>query len=223
MKNVKILVPLDGSALAEAAVRRAIDYADGGADLVLLRAAEAWTLPGGDVQRAQLDAVTEAEEYLKIVAAYAFRRGARTVETHVWYGSPAPAIIEAASVLQVDLIVMSTHGRKGLGRLVFGSVAERVLRGTKTSILLVHGPEPPDADFVWAGRRWRHFWCAVKQRDVAVEFDEERGLGRWRQVAVRRCTAFKPLSAIACEQPCAEPAFRDQSRLASPVDDGGGS
>jgi hypothetical protein len=44
---------------------------------------------------------------------------------------------------QVDLIVMSTHGRSGLGRLVFGSVAESVLRGTRVPILLVRPSTAP--------------------------------------------------------------------------------
>jgi nucleotide-binding universal stress UspA family protein len=65
------------------------------------------------------------------------------VETHVWYGPAAPAIIEAARVYKVDLIVMSTHGRTGFGRLVWGSVAESVLRGTTVPILLLRPSEAP--------------------------------------------------------------------------------
>jgi hypothetical protein len=46
-------------------------------------------------------------------------------------------------VQKVDLIVMSTHGRSGLGRLVVGSVAESVLRGTTTPILIVRAGHAP--------------------------------------------------------------------------------
>jgi hypothetical protein len=59
------------------------------------------------------------------------------VITSVWYSQPAQAIVEAARMRRVDLIVMSTHGRSGLRRVVLGSVAESVVRGTQTPILLV--------------------------------------------------------------------------------------
>ena len=51
------------------------------------------------------------------------------------------AIVEAAQLRGADLIVMSTHGRSGLGRLILGSVAEAVLRSTTTPILLVRASE----------------------------------------------------------------------------------
>jgi nucleotide-binding universal stress UspA family protein len=59
------------------------------------------------------------------------------VKTSVWYGPPAASIVEAAEIGKADLIVMNSHGRTGLGRLVLGSVAESVLRGTHTPILLL--------------------------------------------------------------------------------------
>jgi nucleotide-binding universal stress UspA family protein len=65
------------------------------------------------------------------------KRGIDKIQTSVWYGPPASAIVEAARVGKVDLIVMTTHGRSGLGRLILGSVAEAVLRGTTAPILLL--------------------------------------------------------------------------------------
>ena len=50
--------------------------------------------------------------------------GVANAETSVWYGPPVEAIVEAARYRKADLIVMSSHGRSGVGRLVFGSVAE---------------------------------------------------------------------------------------------------
>ncbi len=144
MKTKRILVPLDGSELAEAALTDAFDLAgrDGGV-LVLMRAAEAHTLPGSDPTMAQVDAVAEAEKYLADLEAKLAKRGNRNVETHVWYGPPAASIIEAVGVYKADLIVMSTHGRSGVDRLIFGSVAESVLRGTATPIFLRRPSEAP--------------------------------------------------------------------------------
>ena len=144
MRFEKILVPLDGSALAESALARAVDLASAdGATLMLVRAAEAHTLPGVDPTEAQVEVVQEAEEYLGAVAARLEREGLKKVETSVWYGPAASAIVEAARLRKADLVVMSTHGRSGLGRLILGSVAESVLRGTTVPILLLRAQEAP--------------------------------------------------------------------------------
>jgi nucleotide-binding universal stress UspA family protein len=138
MKIKTILVPLDGSVLAEAALQPASDLArDYQAKLVLIRAAAAHTLPLADATAAQVDAVCAAEEYLAGTRARLTRAGLADVEAAVWYGPPAEAIVEAAHYRAADLVVMSSHGRTGLGRLVLGSVAETVLRSTETPILLV--------------------------------------------------------------------------------------
>ena len=144
MKLEKILVPVDGSVLAETAVYRAVDLArETGAKVVLLRAAEAHRLPGVDPTDAQVAVVQEAEEYLAAVKARLEEGAFKNVETYVWYGPPATAIVEAARLGRVDLILMTTHGRSGLGRLILGSVAESVLRGTETPILLLRAPGAP--------------------------------------------------------------------------------
>jgi nucleotide-binding universal stress UspA family protein len=144
MKLDRILVPLDGSALAESAIPKAIEIAEGRpAALILLRAAEAHTLPGVDSTESQVEVVQEAEDYLAATAARLREHGVEHVETSVWYGPAAPAIIEAARLRKIDLIVMGTHGRSGVGRLIVGSVAESVLRGTTVPILLVRTPEAP--------------------------------------------------------------------------------
>jgi nucleotide-binding universal stress UspA family protein len=144
MKPQKILVPLDGSALAEAALATAMELAgEAGSTLMLLRAAEAYTLLGADAIDAQIAVVREAEEYLAAVKSRLLEAGAKDVKTSVWYGSPAYAIAEAARLQKADLIVMSTHGRSGFGRLMLGSVAESVLRGTSVPILLLRAPGAP--------------------------------------------------------------------------------
>lgn len=144
MEIAKILVPLDGSALAEAALDRAIALADRDrTKVILLRAAESTTFPGADPVEGQVAVVREAEEYLERVAGRLRQAGLRQVETSVWYGPPAAAIIEAAEFQKPDLIVMNSHGRSGIGRLILGSVAESVLRGTATPILLLRAAGAP--------------------------------------------------------------------------------
>jgi nucleotide-binding universal stress UspA family protein len=140
----RVLVPLDGSSFAEAALDKAAALSSRErTSLMLLRAAEAHVLPTGDAVEAQVTVVREAEEYLAGVAARLARDGFKKVETSVWYGAPATAIVEAAAFQKPDLIVMSTHGRSGVGRLILGSVAESVLRGTNTPILLVRAAGAP--------------------------------------------------------------------------------
>jgi nucleotide-binding universal stress UspA family protein len=144
MKLGTILVPLDGSALAEAALPKALELAEvSGARVLLVRAAQASTLPVADPTAAQVKVVTEAEAYLAEVQARLTRQGRVPVETSVWYGPAAYAIVEAARIRRVDQIVMTTHGRSGLGRLLLGSVAESVLRGTTTPILLLRAEGAP--------------------------------------------------------------------------------
>jgi nucleotide-binding universal stress UspA family protein len=144
MKANKIIVPLDGSEMAEAAIAPALEMAQAGSSvLILLRAAVARTLPGTDVIEAQILAVREAEEYLAALKERLDKSGVGQVEAHVWYGPAAPAIVEAAAMHKADVIVMSSHGRSGLGRIIFGSVAESVLRGTRVPIFLIRPSDAP--------------------------------------------------------------------------------
>src|SRR5687767_384413 len=116
----RILIPLDGSRFAEAALPKAMELVRNNHDatLILLRAAEARTFPGVDPIDAQVSALQEAEDYLETVAARLRVGGVSGVRTSVWYGAAAPAILEAARMANPDLIMMSTHGRSGIGRLI---------------------------------------------------------------------------------------------------------
>lgn len=151
--NLKtILVPLDGSMLAELALKPAVELArEKDAKVVLLRAAEAHTTVA-DPTEAQVAVVREAEDYLARVRARVLEGGI-AVETSVWYGRPSEAIAEAARYRNADLIVMSSHGRSGLGRLVLGSVAESVLRATRTPILLIRAGEAPIDTPYWSAAK----------------------------------------------------------------------
>jgi nucleotide-binding universal stress UspA family protein len=95
--------------------------------------------------QAQVKVVREAEEYLGAVRERLADRTITNVGTGVWfwYGPAAATIVEAAHAKKVDLIVMSTHGRSGLGRLILGSVTEAVLRGTTVPMLIVRAHDTP--------------------------------------------------------------------------------
>ncbi len=133
----KILVPLDGSKLAEAVlphVREMAKILD--AELILLRVALAHPLPGIDPIEAEVRVVEEATAYLEEMEGRLKGEGLH-VSTAVRYGRAAEEILEHAKDNRVDLIAMSTHGRSGLGRLLMGSVAETVLRHASVPVFLV--------------------------------------------------------------------------------------
>lgn len=76
------------------------------------------------------------KEFHKLEAAYPRVRDLR-VETRIAEGDPAVCILEAAREVGADMIVMGTHGRTGLGRLLMGSVAEEVLRKAPCPVMTV--------------------------------------------------------------------------------------
>ena len=136
-----ILVPLDGSKLAEAILPHAEFLAKTlNAEIVLLSvvvptppfaADEMVTYPATD------EAVeVEAEAYLTSVRERLHRQGLR-VRAATRSGQAADQIVDYAREAGISLIAMCTHGRSGLGRWVMGSVADKVLRGAETPILLL--------------------------------------------------------------------------------------
>src|SRR5437762_602347 len=114
----RILVPLDGSPLAEHALPFAETIAGGlGAALVLLRVPDPLEVP----ERAR----REAQEYLDPIAARLARAGVPVVvDVPEGYYQAADAIVGRVPDDAADLIVMATHGRSGFQRLLYGSVAE---------------------------------------------------------------------------------------------------
>jgi nucleotide-binding universal stress UspA family protein len=138
----RILIPLDGSALAEAVLPHVEELAkSSAAELVLLRVASAHIFPGADAIEAQVAAVQEAENYVADLAKTQQEKGIRA-EAKVRYGDPAEEILDHAARDHIDLVAMATHGRTGLKRVVLGSVAEKVLRSAPVPMLLVRAPIP---------------------------------------------------------------------------------
>lgn len=147
-QNKKILAPLDGSELAERALGTALSLAEAvQSEVMLLRVVAGREplpeemMPAGDQVATALDATgsierSEAETYLRqIVDQHANERLSISVEATP--GDVADAIISYADAQNVDLIVMSSHGRSGIGRWLHGSVAEKVLRGANCATLIV--------------------------------------------------------------------------------------
>jgi nucleotide-binding universal stress UspA family protein len=142
----RILVPLDGSPLAD----RALPYAEAlarrtGGQILLIRAIDTWALlDGGRHGRKAMQLEDEAERQLSN-AAGRLKAGGVQAAFAVELGEAAMIIARAQQSNSSDLVVMSTHGRGGLGRLAYGSVAERVLRHSPCPVLLV----PPEAEESW--------------------------------------------------------------------------
>jgi nucleotide-binding universal stress UspA family protein len=146
----KILVPLDGSALAETILPYVEDMArcDGSSVIfiqvlepvasTILMASPEMSMYIDDAEQQQ---EKEAHTYLE-GRCNAFRQkvgvDARTLITR---GSVVPTIVEAANSEDVDLIAMASHGRTGLSRAIFGSVATAVLHNTHRPMLLIHPEE----------------------------------------------------------------------------------
>ena len=138
----RVLVPLDGSEVSEGVLPFLTDIA-GPLDMtiVLLRVLEpvpASVMEVGGVVPAETldDRRRDAAEYLAPIATSLRARGIETTWT-IRVGPAEEEILAAAGAANVDLIAMSTHGRSGLGRLLFGSVAEQVLRRAEVPVFLM--------------------------------------------------------------------------------------
>ncbi len=138
-----ILVPLDGSELAESALAEAKKLATAEAEIILFQVIRL-PLPvmspdvGLSMPVIEMDdLMTEAMAYLKEHAATLVQQGFTPRVDVVEADNVADAIVQYAKKHGVDLIVKTTHGRGGLSRLVFGSVAEGVVRHAPCPVLLV--------------------------------------------------------------------------------------
>ncbi len=141
----KILVALDGSELAERALPIAAELAQfHGAELMLLRVAEGeptltekavgytWI---GAPERMEKDSA-ESLAYLQQLATAMPQEDVR-IEFKVETGAAEAEIVRYAELEDVDLIVMSTHGRTGLPNLILGSVAKGVVAYAPCPVMLI--------------------------------------------------------------------------------------
>jgi nucleotide-binding universal stress UspA family protein len=142
----KILVPLDGSKLAECALDHVKTIAAGCnvPEVILFRVIEpnpavSEALSEGPIMYEELNNQMQqlAEKYLTGVA-FKFNQGPGVdVHSAVAYGYAANEILEYAVKNNVDLIVMTSHGRSGISRWLFGSVADRVSHHSTVPVLIV--------------------------------------------------------------------------------------
>jgi nucleotide-binding universal stress UspA family protein len=146
-----VLIPLDGSERAESILEPAIALGTlMDADYTLMLAIEPiivgeLSAVGASFDPDFLESVQkDAQSYLDQVAARLRTRSLR-VDTRVVFSLPAAAaILEEAAVKPGTLIALETHGRGGLGRLLLGSVADKVLRGASAPVLVHRGGQAPE-------------------------------------------------------------------------------
>ncbi len=151
----RILVPLDGSKVGEAALpsveQLALKLAPGnGVEIILLQVIsdltfdfltedDAAQLPYNETDLKQIQGM--AQKYLDKIAEGLRSKGIK-VQTRVVEGHAADEIIKASIDLNADLIAMSTHGRSGLGRWAMGSITDKVLHESKIPVLTVRASPP---------------------------------------------------------------------------------
>ncbi len=153
----KVLVPLDGSELAECVLPHLETILDGCGvkQIVFVRVVEPVSLPVGtftdgsavftedDAKRTRenIDARNEAEarEYLESVVKRYKSRGLE-LDTALLKGKAADELIDYIKESDADLTIIASHGRSGIGRWIYGSVAERLLRSVCIPILMVRAP-----------------------------------------------------------------------------------
>lgn len=148
-----ILVPLDGSTFAEHAVPVAMALArSAGARLHLVQVHEVPVVPTSPDLLVPYDAQWDSalrqqeEEYLQSVANRIAERAGLQSRTELLSGPAEMALATYAREMEVDLVVMTTHGRSGLSRMWLGSVADGVIRRSQVPVLLLR-PSHAELDY----------------------------------------------------------------------------
>lgn len=146
----KLMVPVDGSKLAECVLPHVEALAKGGQvkEIVFVRVFEPFnpTAMGGEfvpnekeIARIDAESMAEAQSYLKQVADR-MNLGGVTARGEVITGKVSETLADYAQKNRFDLIVIATHGRSGVSRWVWGSVADRILRSACVPVLMVRAP-----------------------------------------------------------------------------------
>jgi len=150
----RVLVPLDGSKVGEAAIpviNQLVEKCGPGVKVEITLLGVITLLRHWVVVGEASAPVSYTEEELKLIEQrvmnYLTRTGDSlkqprvTVKTMVASGNAAEEILEACTEVNADLIAMSTHGRSGLRRLAFGSITDKILHRAPVPVLMVRAPE----------------------------------------------------------------------------------
>ena len=148
-----ILVPLDGSSLAEQAIPIAQALAERARcklKLLMVHDRVVWMTPGPDYTKLELAMQKADREYLKSVTARVRERLGRSVSSAVLQGLPVvETLARYTRELGADLVVMTTHGRGGLQRAWLGSVTDQLIRSAEVPVLVVRPGEAGAAPHAW--------------------------------------------------------------------------
>ena len=139
----KILIPMDGSELAELALPYAEEMIGRlGSELTLLHINQGAEDPYSHIYQAYFEKV--ADNTRRGIERYLRKDEGRAVklDTIILDGHPAEQIIDYTDSQGIDLIIMATHGRSGIRRWTVGSVADKVIRVTKQPVLLIRAGSP---------------------------------------------------------------------------------
>jgi len=148
----KVIVPLDGSELVECVLPHIESIAKGCGvrDVIFVHVVEPFRLAGAreedaiyisqeDVQRIDSENIRAANDYITQIAARV-RLDGTNISSEVIVGKAADSIADYATRSGAELIVIATHGRSGVSRWVYGSVADRILRSSCVPVLMVRAP-----------------------------------------------------------------------------------
>ena len=153
----KIMVTLDGSDLAECVLPHVEAFITGcQVDTIVfvrviepnpanLRMSTYVTSPEEitkvtvNAERAEAERKSSAEQYLQQVINR-FKQNVVKLQTEVIVGKVADSLVDYTEANDIDLILMATHGRSGIGRWVRGSIADRILRSSRVPVLMVRAP-----------------------------------------------------------------------------------
>jgi nucleotide-binding universal stress UspA family protein len=145
----RMLVPLDGSELAEKVIPYAKELAGRlDLELVLFHVENPMEQDSAPIHRAYIERMVEVmrTQSQEVQQRTGFKQGGKVVEVQgeLTTGHPAEEILRYADEKSIDLILMATHGRSGIRRWAMGSVADKVLRASKVPIWLVRASIPEE-------------------------------------------------------------------------------
>ncbi len=148
----RIMVPLDGSELAERVLPHLETVAKGckSPEVIIVQAVEPLSVPYGrevaqftsleQVKAFETHQKVEAEKYLKKIVAHLKKTGVNA-RADLVYGKAGEALSDYVAKNKIDLVIIATHGRSGVSRWVWGSVADRLIRSINVPVLMVRASE----------------------------------------------------------------------------------